>query len=104
MSTVDKALLIQLLYSAVDDVNQQLPRAKRLDKSLDAPLSGEGGRLDSLGLVNLLFATEQKLESEFNASVTLMDDAAMGADANPFRTLGTMADHVAAVLEKKLNA
>ena len=50
-----------VIFAAVDEVNQQLRRAQRLEKSPATVISGEGGRLDSLGLVNLIavaFVTE----------------------------------------------
>ena len=94
---------MEVVFAAVDEVNQQLRRAQRLDKALDTVISGEGGRLDSLGLVNLVFAIEQKVEQDFGLSVTLADDVVMAQEQNPFRTLGTLAEYLQVVVEKKRN-
>ena len=95
----DKAQVTQLVYAAVTEVNQQLRKAQRLDKSPDVVISGEGGRLDSLGLVNLIFAVEQKLEQQLGVTVTLADESAL----DNFRTLGSLTDYVVNLLEKKAN-
>lgn len=102
MNSVDKARVTELVFAAVDEVNAQLPRAKRLDKSPDTVLTGEGARLDSLGLVNLLFNTEQQLEVALGVSVTLAEDGAAAA-GEQFRTLGSYTDFVHALIAQKQN-
>jgi acyl carrier protein len=100
---VERAVIVELVFAAVDEVNQQLRRAQRLEKTENTVISGEGGKLDSLGLVNLFFATEQKIEQKFEATVTLVDDVAMAGAQDPFRTLGSLIDFIQSLLEKKLN-
>lgn len=100
---VDTEKIKALLWSAVDELNLQLRRDQRLAKSTAEPLTGEGGRLDSLGLINLLVLTEQRIEAEFGCNVMLADDRAMAAEPSPFATLGTLAEHIQKVLEQKLS-
>jgi acyl carrier protein len=100
---MDKSQISQVMFAAVDEVNQLLPKAQRLEKSLDTVISGEGGRLDSLGLVNLIFAIEQKLEQQCRVTIALVDEAALSRPDDPFRTLGTLTDHVHSLVEKKLH-
>lgn len=94
---------MQALFSAVDAVNPQLPRGNKLSKSPDTALVGSSSPLDSLGLVNLIVATEQNVEEEFNVQITLADDAIQPAEDNPFRSLGTLADHIHSLLERRLD-
>jgi acyl carrier protein len=101
--TVEKAKVVDLLFEAVDEVNQQLKKEQRLDKSLELALTGTGGRLDSLGMLNLIVHTEQRIDSVFGVSVMLADDEALAKDPSPFRTLGSFAEHIQAVVEKNLN-
>lgn len=60
----------------------------------DTPLFGKGGKLDSLGLVNLIVLTEQKLEEEFDVSISLADERAMSMESSPFATVQTFSDYV----------
>ena len=101
--TVDKSRITALVFAAVDELNQQLRKAQRLEKSPTTPISGTSATLDSLGLLNLIVQVEQQLEQEFQVSVTLADDAVMAQENTPFQTLGTLTDYISAVLEKKLN-
>jgi acetyltransferase-like isoleucine patch superfamily enzyme/acyl carrier protein len=95
------------LFCAIDEVNQQLPTDKRLDKSertviFDGP-GGKGGGLDSLGLLNLIVTAEQKIEEEFGCSINIADDGAMSQKNSPFKNLGTLARYVSSIVESKVN-
>ena len=79
--------IIQLIFSVVDTVNQQLPPEQRLEKSVDTVLFGRFAKLDSLGLVNLIVATEEKIEIELEETITLADERAMSQKNSPFRTI-----------------
>jgi acyl carrier protein len=100
---MDKSQIIQLVFTAVDEVNKQLPKAQRLEKSQDTIISGDGSQLDSMGQINLIFAVEQQIEQRFNVTVSLVEDGSLGGDANPFRTLGSLADYTLKLLEKEKN-
>ena len=64
--------IIQSIYSAIDEINQQLPVEQRLDKSIDMVLLGSSGRLDSLGIINLIVLTEQEVEKKLGAKIILI--------------------------------
>ncbi len=86
--------IVQILYEAIDDLNLQLPPEQRLEKSTDTVLFGDGGRLDSLGLVTFIVAAEQKLTETAGISLTLADEKAMSRRNSPFRTVGTLAEYI----------
>ncbi len=86
--------IIQILYAAIDDLNLQLPPEQRLEKSTGTVLFGEGGRLDSLGLVSFIVAAEQKLTEMADISLTLADEKAMSRRNSPFRTVGSLAEYI----------
>ena len=97
----DKTNVLQAVFAAVDEVNQQLRRHQRLEKNESVILTGEGGRLDSLGLVNLIFAVEQQVERVFGVTLTLADEMAEAGDGGAFRSLGSLAARVQALLEAR---
>lgn len=96
--------ITNVIFSAVEEVNDQLPRKQRLEKSIDAILFGKSGKLDSLGLVNLIVAVEEKIQEEFGVTVTLADERAMSQTNSPFKSLGTLADYVVLLLEEQANS
>jgi hypothetical protein len=78
--------------AAVGDVNLTLRKE-------DSPLTpdpalvlvGEGGRLDSLGLVNFVVALERRLAEHTGRNVSVIDLLTTG-DGIPFDTLGSLRD------------
>jgi acyl carrier protein len=99
VATKDK--VVQVILDGIEAANQVLPREAQLRKSEDTVLMGEAGELDSLRLVNLIVAIEQRIEEEFGVTVNLAEDEAMSLKANPFATVATLTDYIAAVLERK---
>jgi acyl carrier protein len=59
--------------------------------------------LDSLGLVNLIVATEQIVEEEFGIALYLADEKEMTKNTNPFKTIGTFVDYLSSVMERHTN-
>ena len=51
----DNEKVIQAVMDAIDELNEQLPKEERLEKSVDTALFGDGGSLDSLGLVSFSY-------------------------------------------------
>ena len=97
---VSRDKIIQTIFDVIDELKQQVPVIQQLDKSVDTVLFGKSGQLDSLGLVNLIVATEQKIEEELGVAMTLADEKALSRKSSPFRTIGTLADYISLLLEK----
>jgi hypothetical protein len=97
--TASREAVLKALLEAVDAVNAQLPRARRLARSPETALLGDTSTLDSLGLVSLIVAAEEKVEEAFGVSLTLVDEAARPAEESPFLTLATLAEHLQGRLE-----
>jgi acyl carrier protein len=60
-------------------------------------LIGPDGCLDSIGLVTLIVAVEERLADEFGLSVTLASEKAVAAKTSPFRSIEKFADYVVEV-------
>ena len=89
----------EAIYRAIDDVNQQLPGDQRLEKSLSAVLVGSTGVLDSLGMVNLMVASEEKIEQAFQTAVALTDELVLSSGLTAFPDVGALVDYVWSRLE-----
>ena len=85
--------VIEAIFDAIDEVNEQRPDEPQVAKSTDTVLFGEAGALDSLGLVNLIVTVEQNLEEEFGVELALADEKAMSMRNSPFRSVSTLADY-----------
>ena len=96
-----KEKIVKAIFGAVDEANKLSPKERQLEKSLKTVLFGGDGSLDSLGLVSLVVAVEQRIEDEFGITITLANERAMSQKASPFKTLGKLADYVLLLLEER---
>ena len=89
------------VYAAVDDLNEQLPKGVQIDKSLDAPLYGAAGKLESLDFVTLIMEVEEKINAEFGTDITIADDNLLSKEKSPFSTLRTLTEYLHELLHKE---
>lgn len=89
---VFEEILLPLLGEVEEEVGEEIV------KDRETPLLGEGSALDSLAVVTFLVSVEERLESETGREIRLVDERAMSKRASPFRTLGTLADHISELL------
>ena len=88
----------KIIFSSIEELNDQLPKKSKLRQSSTTTLFGENGKLDSLGLVNLLIIIEQNIEDEFDISITLADEKAMSLESSPFRTVDTLVNYINSII------
>jgi acyl carrier protein len=100
-ATPRKEQVLLAVQAAIDEMNLDLPEGGQLDTSLDTELFGRLGRLDSLGLVNLVVAAESAVLAQFDCVVTLANEKAMSRKSSPFRTVGSLVDYIDELLKEK---
>ena len=98
MSVQEK--IAQAIFAAIDEINEQFPEEQHITKTLDTVLFGEAGMLDSLGLVNLIVATEEKLEELLDVSLALASEKAMSQKNSPFRTVSSLAGYISQLMKE----
>ena len=92
-----------VIINSIKELNNNLSKDNKLELSKKTILFGKDGKLDSLGLVNLLVIMEQNIEDEFDVSITIADERAMSQKYSPFRTIGSLADYIEMLLKEKSN-
>ena len=95
----DRERIAELVRAAIAEINAQLPPGGRLSVAAESPLYGEGGPLDSLGLVNLIVGVEEKLQAAFGVAPNLADEALLSGPDSPFGAVGALIDHVTAAMQ-----
>jgi len=92
---------------SLDLVSQSVRRAIRefsesesiaVPASQETVLLGEGGAVDSLGLVRLVLTVERQIRDDFGVAVSLTDEKAMSQRNSPFRTVGTLTAYLTEAL------
>jgi acyl carrier protein len=89
------------IYSAVDELNQQLPKGQKLAHSLETPLFSADGKLDSVAFVSLIVAVEREIQDTFDVEINLTDQTLLSLDNHPFASIGSLVDFISDLLEGK---
>ena len=95
-----KAKVLDCIYAAVDEVNEDREDLPPLTKEPGTPIHGAESGLDSLGLINFVVALEEELENRFGMTIVLSDDQALLAEPSPFRTIGSLSEYIELRIEK----
>ena len=90
--------LLALIIKAASELNLQLENKIPVERGVDAPLYGQNGVLDSVGLVSLLVAVEQAIEDETGVSITLANERAMSQKRSPFGSIGALVEYAESLI------
>ena len=93
--------ILAIIYAAIDELNGQSIKGLKIQKNAETQLLAKGSGLDSLAFVNLIVAVEGQLETSLGLSIVLVDEYSMSLQENPFRTVGSLASYVEAVVAKQ---
>ena len=89
------------VYSAVEELNSQLPKGAQIEKSPDAPLYGVTGKLESLDFVTFIMEVEEKIKREFGVDITIADENLLSKEKSPFSSLRTLIEYLAEILKQE---
>jgi acyl carrier protein len=94
MSVTEQELL-PIIFRCVEEINFLLPNEQKLSASPDTILVGEGGRLDSLALINLVVLLEEELQKVLSVTVVLTNEELIADGKGPYRTIAMLARFLA---------
>lgn len=85
-----------LILDVLRDLDQQgVVELDGIEPEPSTPLFGEAGVLDSVGLVSLVVAVEERLADELGIDVALADERALSQRNSPYRTVASLAAYAA---------
>lgn len=96
----DAERVTTLIFEALEEHFEQTDSDVAAPTSTDAVLFGEDAVLDSLGLVNVVVAVEEKLLDAFDRDIWLTDERALTQAESPFRTVDSLSRYVLLLLEE----
>jgi len=89
---LERQQVTDLVISSLEDVPRRSDAHPFLDQ--DTRLIGSAAVVDSMGLVTAIVEIEQRLQEELGVTVMLADEQAWSQRNSPFRTVGSLADHI----------
>ncbi len=90
-----------IILSAVIEINQTLTPPVALTEGLHTPLYGKHGVFDSLALVTLIVAVEEKIQEILGINIILANEKAFSQQRSPFATIAYFSDYVASLIEEE---
>src|SRR5204863_1498076 len=90
-----------VLFAAIDALNEQLPPESRLEKNSDTVLLGKDGKLDSVGFINLIVLIEEKFQEQLGVSLSMTDelDASQATQNGVFDRVDTLIERLNTLVE-----
>lgn len=95
--------VVSVIYSALSELNLQLPEGKKVEQSLSTVLFGAGGRLDSLALANLIVIAEKKLEESFRFQFDLTRDDPFSSGTEHFQTVQSLVAYISYLVQQRFS-
>jgi len=86
--------IVNIIGAVVKEYSEQTQNNLISNPNIDTALFGQNATVDSIGLVTIIVATEQKIEEEFGKAITLADERAMSQKNSPFLSIGTLANYI----------
>ncbi|MBL8012947.1 MAG: hypothetical protein JNN05_03790 [Candidatus Omnitrophica bacterium] len=86
--------IIEVVFQAIDKINQYLSEEEKVGKSLNEQLIGPASKLDSLGIINLIVAVEEGLQENFATTMTLANENALSTSNSPFKNVQSLVDYI----------
>jgi D-alanine--poly(phosphoribitol) ligase subunit 2 len=95
---MEKREIEKIIYSVIDELNEDLGDQNKLEKSKSTILLGKGAQIDSLGFVNLVASIEDHIEEETGLVLTLVNENSISVEPSPFRTIETLVEYMLSCL------
>lgn len=92
-----KQKIIELIYSTIDENSEIL--GAEIEKKESTVLYGFGSALDSMAMVTLVIALEQKINELYKKNLTLASEKAVSQKNSPFRNVETLANYIVELIE-----
>lgn len=90
--------ILAVIYQALRELNEEWKLEALREPSEETRLYGAKSGLDSIALVTLIVRLEELVGDRSGRNLILADDRAMSQLRSPFRRVGALADHIAALL------
>ena len=88
------ALSQEIIYAAIDEINEEAEAGNFIAKNPMTNLLGSDSSVDSLSLVRLLVTLERLIEERTGKSIAIVDESAFEAELSPFASVQSLMLHV----------
>ena len=97
---IDEKRIRQVIQRAMERVNEAQPDDLKLEFSDSEVFYGPGGKLDSIGLIQLIGALEDEVRKEFSAEVAVADENVLTQGGKALSNIPSLVEHLRNLLRK----
>ena len=90
-----------LVRDSIIAINEEKEEGQKIPVSDDTILLGSGTLLDSLNIVVLITDIEERLHALTGRELQITEDMMSFEGDNPFRTVATLSEHIATILQSE---
>ncbi|MBL9201283.1 MAG: acyl carrier protein [Opitutaceae bacterium] len=84
--------ILAVVRDAVAEINELRSAAEQIGSAEETVLLGESGGLDSLGVINLVSAIEERLAKRYGVAITIPAGGETTGQGDPWRNVGALTD------------
>ncbi|MEM7071828.1 MAG: hypothetical protein AAF403_08750 [Pseudomonadota bacterium] len=97
-----KAQIQVLIYQAMDDIKDMVSEDDHqlLSKEPETVLYGTDAVLDSMAIVALVIAVEEKIYQNFGKTLVLANEKAVSLKHSPFKTVSSLSDYILQLMDE----
>ncbi|RAX51428.1 hypothetical protein CCY99_09105 [Helicobacter sp. 16-1353] len=93
--------ITKIIFESLKNLSDELDNPNLANPTLDTPIYGINGNLDSLALVSFIADLEERFNDELNLSIILADQRAMSLRNSPFRDVQTLLQYIDSLIDKE---
>ena len=93
--------VLQVVLDMLREVNINRSPEAEIIGTAETRLLGSHSGLDSIELVRLLLDVEDRISTELNTPIALMDERAMSQEHSPFKSVNTLTDYIVTIIEEE---
>jgi len=90
--------IVKIIYQSIEEVNEL--SGVDVPLKMKSKLFGAESYYDSLDLVSLIIAVEEKLNIKYNTNITIADEKAISQKNSPFISVETLTEYLVRKLNK----
>ena len=90
-----------IIYTAIDKINEDRNENEFLPKSLDVVLAGESAFLNSLQILTIIVEIEEGIEENFGEDLSLLERMTELLEQHPSITVSLLLTHISGLLGKE---
>ena len=98
---VDNKRVLQVVFKALDKVNQLFPEGQKISKSIDTVIFGEPSLIDSLSRIMLIVEIEKNIGDEFGIRISIINETELTQEQSLLTTIGSFVDYICSLLSKE---